>query len=197
MLASINPLGERGRNQHYRVTVTAYIVGSTVAAALLGGLLGLVGTPLATPTVALIIVAAIAIIGLLLDGRAFGSRVPGPKRQVNENWLVTYRGWVYGAGFGVQLGLAFLTIVTASATWVAFACALFAGNAAAGAVIGATFGLARALPILSAARVSDPSALRALVRRLERLRPRVGIATTAAQGAAAAGLLAIVLRGAV
>ena len=33
MLASINPLGERGRNQRYRVTVTAYIVGSTVAGA--------------------------------------------------------------------------------------------------------------------------------------------------------------------
>ena len=196
MLASINPLGERGRNQRYRVTVTAYIVGSTLAGAALGGFLGLVGTPLATPTVALVVVAAIAIAGTVLDARVFGLHVPGPKRQVNENWLVTYRGWVYGAGFGLQLGLAFLTIVTASATWVAFACALLAGNATAGAAIGATFGLARALPILTAARVSEPSALHAVVRRLDRLRPRVAVATTAAQGAAAAGLLALVIRSA-
>ena len=86
----------------------------------------------------------------MLDAWRFGLRVPGPRRQVDENWLVTYRGWVYGAGFGAQLGLAFVTIVTASATWVAFACALFAGSARRRASsIGAVFGLARALPILA------------------------------------------------
>jgi hypothetical protein len=193
MLASINPLGERGRNQHYRLTVTAYVVGSTVAGAVLGALLGLVGSPIESHLAGFAVVAAVAVVGLALDAHAFGLRVPGPQRQVDENWLVTYRGWVYGSGFGAQLGLAFLTIVTSSATWVAFACALFAGNAAAGAAIGAVFGLARALPILSAARVRDPAALRALVRRLERVRPRVAVATTAVQGTAAAGLLALAI----
>ena len=43
MLASINPLGERGRNQHYPVTVVTFIVSATVAGAFLGGVLGLVG----------------------------------------------------------------------------------------------------------------------------------------------------------
>jgi len=193
MLASINPLGERGRNQNYRITVTAYIVGSTLAGAALGGALGLLGAPVATPSLALGIVAAVAIAGLLLDASRFGLRVPGPRRQVDENWLVTYRGWVYGAGFGAQLGLAFLTIVTASATWVAFACALFAGSAPAGIVIGTTFGLVRSLPILAASRVRDPGALRALVRRLERLRPRVAATTNVVQGVAAAGLVALAI----
>jgi hypothetical protein len=195
MLASINPLGERGRNQRYAITVTAYVIGSTVAGALLGATLGFIGARIATPTVALVLVAVVAIAGHLFDARAFGLRVPGPRRQVNENWLVTYRGWVYGTGFGVQLGLAFLTIVTASATWVVFACALFAGSTPAAAAIGAIFGLARALPILTAARVRETLALHALVRRLERLRPRVAVATTAVQGAAAAGLLALAIRG--
>jgi hypothetical protein len=152
-----------------------------------------VGSPLAAPAPALGIVAAIAIAGQAFDVHAFGLRVPGPRRQVNENWLVTYRGWVYGAGFGVQLGLAFLTIVTASATWVAFACALFAGGPLAGGAIGATFGLVRALPVLTAARVRDPWALHALVRRLERLRPRVALATAAVQTTAAAGLVALLI----
>ena len=196
MLASINPLGERARNQHYVVTVTAYVAASTLAGAALGAVLGFIGSPLAAPPLALVIVAVVAIAGSLFDARAFGLRVPGPKRQVDENWLVTYRGWVYGAGFGMQLGAAFLTIVTASATWVVFACALFAGSAPAGAAIGATFGLVRALPILTAARVGDPSTLRALMRRLERLRPRVAVATTAAQGTAAFGLLALAIRSA-
>ena len=196
MLASINPLGERGRNQRYRLTVTAYVVGSMLAGAVLGALLGFVGSPVVSHRVAFGVVATVAGVGLALDAHAFGLRVPGPKRQVNENWLVTYRGWVYGTGFGAQLGLAFITIVTASATWVAFACALFAGNAVAGAVIGAIFGLARALPVLGAARVRDPAGLRAVVRRLERLRPRVAVATTAVQGTAAAGMLALVIRSA-
>jgi hypothetical protein len=191
MLASINPLGERARNQRYSTTVVAYIVGSTVAGALLGFALGLAGTPVAGPVVALGVVAGFAAAGLLLDARPRGWRVPGPRRQVDENWLVTYRGWVYGAGFGAQLGIGFVTIVTASATWVAFACALLSGSAWAGAAIGAIFGLARALPILAAARVRDPSALRRLVRSLDQLRPRVAVTTTAVQGAAAVGLVAL------
>ncbi len=188
MLASINPLGERARNQRYWLTVSAYVVASTVAGALLGGVLGFVGQPVAVPLAAVVVVAGLAAAGIIVDARR---RVPGPRRQVDENWLVNYRGWVYGAGFGAQLGLAFLTIVTASATWVAFACALLAGGPIAGALIGATFGLVRALPILTAARVRDAAALRSLVRRLERIRPRVAITTTAVQGAAAVGLVAL------
>jgi len=191
MLASINPLGERGRNQQYRVTVVAYIAGSTGAGALLGGALGFAGAPFAVPVVAFAAIAGPAAAGIAFDAPRSGRRVPGPRRQVDENWLVTYRGWVYGAGFGAQLGLGFVTIVTASATWVAFACALLSGSAFAGGAIGTTFGFARALPILAAARVHDPSALRALMRRLDRLRPRVATTTTAFQGAAAAGLLAL------
>ena len=191
MLANINPLGERSRNQRYWVTVVAYIAGSTVAGAFLGGTLGFVGAPAAVPVVALAVVAVLAIVGIVFDARRFGLHVPGPRRQVDENWLATYRGWVYGAGFGAQLGFAFVTIVSASATWVAFACALLSGNALGGLVIGATFGLARALPILAAAGVRRPSTLRALVRRLERLRPRVATTTTAVQGVAAAGLVAL------
>src|ERR1700687_389140 len=105
MLASISPLGERSRNQRYWVTVVAYIVGSTGAGALLGGVLGLVGAPVARPVVALPAVSVLAVVGILFAAPGFGKRVPGPRRQVDENWLGAYRGWVYGAGFGVQLGL--------------------------------------------------------------------------------------------
>jgi sulfite exporter TauE/SafE len=192
MLASINPLGERARNQKYVITVVSYIVGSTIAGALLGAALGLVGAPVAVAAVALAVVGALAAVGILSDARRLGLRVPGPRRQVDENWLVTYRGWVYGSGFGAQLGFAFVTIVTASATWVAFACALLSGSALAGLLIGAIFGLARALPILAGSRIgSDPAALRRVVRRLERVRPRVALTTTAVQGAAAVGLVAL------
>jgi len=193
MLASINPLGERARNQRYWITVTAYIAASTGAGVALGGALGLVGAPVAFPLVALVGVGGLAIVGIACDTRRIRTRVPGPRRQVDENWLVTYRGWVYGSGFGAQLGFAFATIVTASATWIAFACALLSGSVWAGVAIGTIFGFTRALTLLAGARVHDPSALRGVVRRLERLRPPVARTTTAVQGAAAIGLLALAL----
>ena len=59
-------------------------------------------------------------------------RVPGPRRQVNERWLDEYRGWVYGLGFGAQLGLGVTTIVTSAATYVALFAALLSGTPAAG-----------------------------------------------------------------
>src|SRR4051812_8378458 len=191
MLASINPLGEWARNQLYPVTVSAYVVASTFTGAVLGGALGFGGRPLAVPNTGVVVIGLLAAGGLAFDARRFGFRVPGPRRQVDENWHVTYRGWVYGAGFGAQLGVAFATIVTASATWIAFACALFSGSTIAGVAIGATFGLVRALPVLAAARVRDAAGLRNIVRTLERLRPRVTVTTTAVQGAAAVGLVAI------
>ena len=74
------------------------------------------------------------------------------------------------AGFGAQLGSAFSTIVSASATWVAFACCLWSGSAPAGAVIGGIFGVVRAVPLLANARVRDPRRLRRLLAGMERLR---------------------------
>jgi hypothetical protein len=89
MLASINPLGERARNQRYSVTVSAYVVASTVAGAFLGGVLGFVGQPLAGPLAAVVVIAALAAAGIVIDA---WTRVPGPRRQVDENWLATTAG---------------------------------------------------------------------------------------------------------
>jgi MFS family permease len=181
MLASISPLGERARRQRYAVTVAAYIAASTGAGALLGGLLGGVGAPWAGTRASMLLIGVLAVVGLLLDARVLGLRVPGPRRQVNEDWLATYRGWVYGIGYGAQLGLGFTTIVTASITWVAFACAAATGSLAAGMVVGATFGLARSLPVLATARAYDPSTLRARLARLDHLRPPAARVATVLQ----------------
>ena len=90
MLASINPLGERARNQRYWVTVTAYVVASTLAGALLGGVLGFVGSAArGTARAPWSSSRCSRTVGLVIDAR---TRVPGPRRQVDENWLANYRG---------------------------------------------------------------------------------------------------------
>ncbi|MDQ3897224.1 MAG: sulfite exporter TauE/SafE family protein [Actinomycetota bacterium] len=183
MLASIHPLGERARDRRWSVTVSAYVLGSTVAAALLGTALGAVGglLPL-TPSVTAVLVVALCAAALAFDLRVGGLRLPTVHRQVDQDWLDRYRGWVVGIGFGLQLGLGVVTIVTTAAVYLTLALALLTGSPGAGALVGATFGLVRAVVILAMARIRRPDQLRRALRRMQALRPlsdRLGIAVQA------------------
>jgi Na+/citrate or Na+/malate symporter len=194
MLASIHPLGERARDRRWGTTVSAYVLASTVAATLLGALLGGLGRllPLGPGSTAVLVVALCAT-ALAFDLGLGGLRLPTVHRQVDKDWLDRYRGWVVGVGFGFQLGLGVVTIVNTAAVYLALALAAVTGSAAAGALVGATFGLVRALAILVVARVRRPDQLRTALRRVNTWRPlsqRIGIAV---QGLAlvAAGAVAL------
>src|SRR5438477_12509328 len=97
MLASITPLGERARRSNWATTTTFYLLGSTAAGAGGGVVAGSIGSLLLAGLsieVRLAIVAAALGLGLIVELARGG--VPGPQRQVNEQWLDHYRGWVYG-----------------------------------------------------------------------------------------------------
>jgi hypothetical protein len=166
MLASITPLGERGRRRRWGTTVTAHVVGSTLggaAAGALAGTLGLLVLGGVSWNARIGFVAALLAAGLLLD---LVGKVPGPRRQVDESWLDRYRGWVYGAGFGFQLGAGVVTIVTASAVYVALGAAMATASPAVGAAIGAVGGLVRGAAVLSGARVQTPEQLMSFHARM-------------------------------
>jgi len=185
MLASISPVGEASRKQRWTVTVTAYTLGSTVAGgalgAVLGGLGGLGGYDASGP-VPLVVLAVAALLAAAADHAGPPVPLSGWRRQVDERWLTQYRGWVYGAGYGLQLGAAVVTIVPSTATYVALLVAMMSGNVAAGAVIGATFGLVRALPVVLTARVRSPRSLRELHRRLDAATASMAQATVVVLG---------------
>jgi hypothetical protein len=190
MLGSITPLGERGRGSRWRLTVTAYLVGSTLGGVAFGGGLGLIGSSFAgrTPVAARLAVLAVAVLaGLLVDLGPFGLRLPTVRRQVDEGWRAGYRGWVWGFGFGIQLGAGVVTVVTTSTVYAAWLAAGLSGGAVAGAVIGATFGLVRAAPVLSVAGVRRPDQLLHVDAILARWAAPVRRATYAA-GAVIAGV---------
>jgi hypothetical protein len=174
MLASITPLGERGRHSHYAVTMVFFILGAGAAGAALGAALGTLGAVTlagASHGVRLLILAAGLLGAVALDLRARrDGRVPGPRRQVNERWLDRYRGWVYGLGFGAQLGVAVSTIVSSAVTYAALLAAWASGAAPAGAVIMGSYGLIRGLTPLLGAGVRTPRRLLVLHERLERTR---------------------------
>ena len=180
MLASIHPLGERAKHNRWAVTVASYLLGSVTAGALLGAALGTLGLHAGRAAV-----AALCVIAALVD--ASRRRVPSWRRQVNEDWLRRYRGWVYGIGFGFQLGLGVVTIVTSAAVYLTFTLAALSGSTAAGAVIGALFGLSRAAPLLLMGGVAGPEHLRALHARFAGAAPWARRVTVAGLFSAALG----------
>jgi hypothetical protein len=108
---------------------------------------------------------------------------------VNEEWLGRYRGWVYGAGFGFQLGLGVATIVATAAVYSLLVVAALTGSPAAGAILGATFGLLRAVPVAAAGRVRSPDTVLRVDAGLRRWQPSAARLATLAQVAAAALLI--------
>jgi len=174
MLASINPLGERARGTRFARTFVWYLAGSIAGGALVGGTLGTLGAGVRslidpTSTAIAIAVVMVCVIGIVLDLGITGVQLPSPRRQVNEDWLATYRGWLYGLGFGFELGLGVVTVVATSAVYVMLVLELLSGTLGAGLAIGATFGATRALPLLAVGRVRDPAQLRHALRRADRL----------------------------
>ncbi len=167
MLGSITALGERGRGSRWTTTVVAYVIGSAVGGLAVGAMLGLVGAALAPPpTVGLLLMAALIGAGVLLDLGPRGLTLPTIRRQVNEAWLHRYRPWVYGTGFGFQLGAGVVTVVVGSAVYAAFAASFLAGSLIRGAVIGAAFGVVRAATIVPARRIRRPAQLGLVDARL-------------------------------
>ena len=187
MLTSITPLGERGRGNRWGVTTTAYAVGCALGGATTGAVLGSVGALL--PALPVLVLAGAACL-LAAAADLSPGRLPLGRRQVDERWLGRYRGWVYGLGFGYQLGLGVVTVVTSAATPAVLAVALLTQAPEAGALVGLVFGSARVLPALLVRGVDTPDRLRELARRLERHSAAASRTTVAVLAAGGAVLLA-------
>jgi hypothetical protein len=193
MLSSISPLGERARNSRWWLTTTAYLIGSLAGGLAMGGLAAALGSTLPdavrTSRWTLVLVAVLLLVGLVFDLRGPQS-LPSWRRQVNVDWLTRYRGWVYGVGFGAQLGFGVVTIITSATTYAVVLLAALTGQPGAGLAIGATFGVVRALPSLLMARVADRDDLHRVFLRVEQWTNPAAVIAKVALGGAAAILLA-------
>lgn len=175
MLGSITPLGERARNANWLITMTLYTVSSAAAGYALGSALAFLGHEairLPVPSSARIgIVGFSLLVGLVADMGVYGVKLPTVRRQVNDAWLYTFRRWVYAVGFGAQLGLGVVTIVTTSTIYVALFAEFLSMSVSTGAAIGLVFGLTRSLMTLQAAGSRTPEQLIALQARMTALDP--------------------------
>jgi hypothetical protein len=196
MLASITPLGEQGRERNWATTTAFYFAGSITGGATVGITLGWLGSliPASVRPSAAVVAGIVGVLALIVAAAEMGwihLPLPTVHRQVNENWLDTYRGWVVGFGFGYQLGLGWATIVTTGAIYLTFLIEFLTFSWQGGLIIGIAFGLARALPLLATRRVTTPSGLQSLHRRVEALaQPMNGMLAGSCAIAGAAALLA-------
>ena len=197
MLSSITPFGERGRRHRYSVTASWYLLGATVGGAVLGGagaLLAVVARAAGLghhPGAALAAAGALAAGAAAVDAGLFGPVLPLIRRQVDDAWLSRYRPWVYGAGFGWQIGVGLATyLMTAGVVLVPLLGGLSVSPVAAVA-IGTLFGLARGSTVFLTARATAPARLRDLHGRLDRMGPYVRWCCTGAEGTAAVVLVAL------
>jgi hypothetical protein len=195
MLTSITPLGERGRRRRWSLTTAWYLLGSTAGGAAVGvlaGVLAVAAGKLSSGPRVLVIVGALACAAAALTD-ARGIRLPSWRRQVDETWLQRYRGWVVGGGFGIQLGFGLVTIVSSASVYAALALAVLTGSFWGAVAVGTTFGVVRALPLLTVRGVRTGEALASLHRRVNAIAPWVRTATVTVL---AAGALALAAAGA-
>jgi len=196
MLSTITPMTERAGGRRYEVTVRWFVLGALAGGLCLGAVMaGLAGAvaatgPTARTTVALALGACLLAAASDLGIR--GLRLPVHRRQVNERWLDEFRPWVYGTGFGWQLGTGLATYITTCGVYLLVVLGALTGRPVTALALGAVFGIVRGLAILVGRAVTGPGAMRALHRRLSRLEPasrRVVIGTELAAAVSCALVL--------
>jgi hypothetical protein len=191
MLSTITPIGEQGRGNRYHRSVAWFVTGAVLGGATLGAgaaLLALgVGALDLSGEAALGTAAVLAAITLASDLNLGGFRLPSHTRQVNEGWLAQFRSWVYGGGFGWQIGVGLATYVTTAAVYLMIAMAALTGSPLVAFAVVTGFGLVRGLAVLVGRNLTTPQRMLALHRRLEELLPTAQRGIVAVQ----AGVLAV------
>ena len=189
MLSSITPFAERSRGHRYGVTAAWFVMGSVAGGLTLGGLAaGLALTVRASgvlsghPAVLLLLAASASLAAAAVDAGVFGDLMPLWRRQVNDAWLARYRSWVYGFGFGWQIGVGVATYIMTTAVLLTVALAALTAAPWVAWGLGMGFGLVRGLAVLLTSRASTPARLRTLHAAMDRLGPSVRWAVTAVQG---------------
>jgi hypothetical protein len=198
MLATITPLAERSRGHRYRTTTTWFVVGSMLGGASLGVFMALAAASvgaLGTSAATLASVAAVAgAITVAADARIGGFRLPVHHRQVNERWLDQFRPWVYGAGFGWQIGAGLATYIKTSAVYLMIVLAALTGRPEAALLVGVLFGFVRGVAVFLGRHITSTAALADFHRRFMAADRHALAAVIVCETATTLGLLTVVSR---
>jgi hypothetical protein len=169
MVETLGLAGEGGRRFTIGAACAAFVPGAVAGGVLTFGLLSGLGELLhGAGRPAYLVAAGIAVVAAVAEAR--GQRIaPQIRRQLPESWRWTMPLPIAALLYGLLLGLGFTTFVLSFGVWALAGISLALGSVGAGLVIGAAFGIGRALPIvLVAPQVDRPigqTCLRAMAER--------------------------------
>jgi hypothetical protein len=199
-LSVIETIGPTGHTGERRTTVAAcatFLPGAIAGGILTFGLLALLGDLLhgAGGRVSYLVAAAIAVLAALLEVR--GTQiVPQIRRQLPEHWRRLLPMPLAAALYGVLLGIGFTTFVLSFGVWALAGISLALGEPELGLLLGAGFGLGRALPIVALAPLAGrPQGIRATELMCERPGVYLGLRRGDAAALAAAALALVLVPG--
>ena len=132
-----------GSRRRQRLALAGFAVGAVAASAVVGAALGAVGALLGTQLA--LLVAALALLAAAREAGFVRLPVPQLRRQVPERWRSELPLPVWSAGYGIGLGLGFLTFQPVATFWVACAAAVALGKPLAAGLCFAAYGAGRAL----------------------------------------------------
>ena len=196
MLSTITPFGERGKGHRYAATCAWFVLGATAGGLALGAVAAGLAALVAASGASAMSLGVAALVAVLVTGVSdtglAGARLPVHYRQVNERWLDAYRPWVYGSGFGFQIGCGLATFITTAAVYLTVVLAALTAGPAVALVVGVAFGLVRGLAVALTRHVRTPAALLSFHQRFAALLPWADRAVLATVILAAVGLALMV-----
>jgi hypothetical protein len=132
-----------GSRRRQRLALAGFAVGAVAASAFVGASLGAVGALLGTQLA--FVVAALALLAAAREAGIVRLPLPQLRRQVPERWRSELPLPVWSVGYGIGLGLGFLTFQPVATFWVACAAAVALGKPLAAGLCFAAYGAGRAL----------------------------------------------------
>jgi hypothetical protein len=197
VIDTIGPTGHTGGRRTTVAACAAFLPGAIAGGLLTFGFLAALGELLhgAGGRAAYLVAAAIALLAAALEAR--GTRiVPQIRRQLPEHWRRVMPMPLAAVLYGVLLGIGFTTFVLSFGVWALAGVSLAVGDPGLGLLLGAAFGLGRAIPILALAPLAGrPAGIRATELMCERPGVYRGLRRGDAAALAAAALALIVLPG--
>jgi hypothetical protein len=156
MVETVGLAGDEGRRRTTIAACATFAPGAVLGGVATFGLLALLGeaTHGAGAQLAYLIAAGIAVAAAVAEAR--GMRiVPQIRRQLPEGWRWTMPLPLAAGLYGILLGLGFTTFVLSFGVWALAGISVALGDPTAGVIIGAAFGVGRAIPVLAVAPAVD------------------------------------------
>jgi len=170
MVETIGLAGDGGRRWTTIAACATFAPGAVLGGGVTFGLLSAFGEAIHGPggRLAYLVAAGIAVAAAAADAR--GMRIaPQIRRQLPEGWRWTMPLPLAAGLYGVLLGLGFTTFVLSFGVWALAGISVALGDPSAGLLIGAAFGIGRAIPVVAVAPAVDkPWGVRCVALMAER-----------------------------